>query len=142
MEDRYLYKAKRVDNGEWVEGFMVACDERIFIAQKPECNTSMHMLDGYWMGTYIEIDPSTLCQCTGLKDKDGKLIWENDIVGYVDMYSTESGYAEMNCAGEVLWDKETMSFQVTNRLSVESYEVLQECLILGNIFDNPELLEV
>lgn len=52
-----------------------------------------------------------------------------------------SGYAEADCAGEVLWDDETMSFQVTNRLSAESYEVLGECSVIGNIFDNPESLE-
>ena len=80
MEDRYLFKAKRLDNGEWVVGF-----------------------------------------------------W--------DTYSTENGQAEMDCIGKVVWDDETISFQVTNRLSAESYEVLDECSVIGNIFDNPELLE-
>lgn len=137
MNDRYLYKAKRVDNKEWVTGSLIVNnrDDEVYIgAYEPKESTI-----GLEWNIYI-VDPKTLCQCAGLKDENGKLIWENDIVGYVDMYSTESGYAEMNCAGEVLWDKETMSFQVTNRLSAESYEVLQECLILGNIFDDPELL--
>ena len=58
------------------------------------------------------------------------------------MYSTENGYSERGCVGKVVWDDETISFQVTNRLSAESYEVLDECLVIGNIFDNPELLEV
>lgn len=66
----------------------------------------------------------------------------NGIVAYCDTYSTESGLSEADCIGEVLWDDETMSFQVTNRLSAESYEVLDECSVIGNIFDNPELLEV
>lgn len=44
--------------------------------------------------------------------------------------------------GKVVWDDETISFQVTNRLSAESYEVLgDECSVIGNVFDNPELLE-
>lgn len=47
----------------------------------------------------------------------------------------------MDCIGKVVWDDETISFQVTNRLSAESYEVLDECSVIGNIFDNPELLE-
>lgn len=89
---------------------------------------------------YID-DESTICQCTGLKDKNGKLIWENDVVGFWDTYSTENGQAEMDCIGKVVWDDETISFQVTNRLSAESYEVLDECSVIGNIFDNPELLE-
>ena len=90
-----------------------------------------------------EVDPLTICQCTGLKDKNGNLIWENDIVAYWDSYSTENGLAEADCIGKVVWDDETISFQVTNRLSAESYEVLDdECSVLGNVFDNPELLEV
>ena len=89
-----------------------------------------------------EVDPSTICQCTGLKDKNRKLSWENDIVAYWDSYSTESGLAEADCIGKVVWDDETISFQVTNRLSAESYEVLgDECSVIGNVFDNPELLE-
>ena len=87
------------------------------------------------------MDKDTICRCTGLKDKNGNLIWENDVVAYWDTYSTESGYAEADCIGKVVWDAETISFQVTNRLSAESYEVLDECSVIGNKFDNPELLE-
>lgn len=92
---------------------------------------------------WYRVNPSTICQCTGLKDRNrnGNLIWENDIVAYLDTYSTDSGYSEADCIGEVVWDDETMSFQVTNRLSAESYEVLDECSVIGNIFDNPWLLE-
>lgn len=89
---------------------------------------------------WYRVDPSTICQCTGLKDKNGKLIWENDIVAYWDTYSTESGLAEADCDGQVVWEDETMSFQVTNRLSAESYEVLDECSVIGNIIDSPELM--
>ena len=87
------------------------------------------------------MDRDTIRQCTGLKDKNGNLIWENDIVGFWDTYSTENGQAEMDCIGKVVWDDETISFQVTNRLSAESYEALDECSVIGNVFDNPELLE-
>ena len=48
---------------------------------------------------------------------------------------------ESCCIGQVVWDNETLSFQVTERLSAESYEVLDECAVIGNIFDNKELLE-
>ena len=88
------------------------------------------------------VDSSTICQCTCLKDKNGNLIWENDIVSYWDSYSTESGLAEADCIGKVVWDDETISFQVTNRLSAASWEVLaDECSVVGNAIDNPELLE-
>lgn len=140
MNDRYLYKAKRIDTGEWVEGYLL----------HPHCTDSEKGVESYYFkerdenGWYSQriVEASTICQCTGLKDKNGKLIWENDIVAYWDTYSTESGYSEADCIGKVFWDGETMSFQVTGRLSAESYEVLDECSVIGNIFDNPELLEV
>lgn len=125
MKDRYLFKAKRVDNGEWIIGHYVN-GGFIIKTNHTEC---------------INILGDTLCQCTGLKDGDDKLIWENDIVGFWDAYSTDNGQAETDCIGKVVWDDETLSFQVTNRLSAESYEVLNECSIIGNIFDNPELLK-
>lgn len=90
---------------------------------------------------WYRVNPSTICRCTGRTDRDEKLIFEHDVIAYLDTYSTESGYAEADCAGEVVWDEETLSFQVTNRLSAESYEVLGECSVIGNKFDNPELLE-
>ena len=140
MEDRYLYKAKRLDNGEWVVGtllhksssFSIECDEYyIFDGIETSSKDDMDL-----------VDPTTICQCTGLKDKNGKLIWENDIVSYWDSYRTENGLAEADCIGKVVWDGETISFQVTNRLSAESWEVLDdECSVVGNAIDNPELLE-
>ena len=138
MEDRYLFKAKRIDNGEWATGSLITCEDGT-------CKIATSCLEGkanepILVCTY-DVDRDTICQCTGLKDKNGKLIWENDIVGYWDTYSTENGQAEMDCIGEVVWDGETLSFQVTNRLSSESYEVLDECSVIGNIFDNPQLLE-
>ena len=128
MEDRYLFKAK-IGNGYWTIGFLRCKDNKWYISNNAGSPFA------------YEVRPDTICQCTGLKDKNGKLIWENDVVAYWDTYSTENGYAEADCIGRVVWDAETISFQVTNRLSAESYEVLDECSVIGNIFDNPELLE-
>ena len=136
MNDRYLFRAKRVDNGEWVEGMPLFYQNGsiTIYGQKQAQTVGFHIQNnGY-------CDRNTLCQCTGLKDKNGKLIWENDVVGFWDTYSTENGQAEMDCIGKVVWDDETISFQVTNRLSAESYEVLDECSVIGNIFDNTELM--
>ena len=130
MNNRYLYRAKRTDNGEFIEGLLTIMWGQFHIINPDDENTAYPIYE------------STICQCTGLRDKNGKLIWENDIVAYWDTYSTESGYSEADCIGKVFWDGETMSFQVTGRLSAESYEVLDECSVIGNIFDNPELFEV
>ena len=147
MEDRYIYKAKRTDNGEWVIGNLITnvffrlgqSIPYILCSDKAEydCFEDFTEENGIF-----EVRPDAICQCTGLKDKNGKLIWENDVVGFWDTYSTENGQAEMDCIGKVVWDDETISFQVTNRLYAESYEVLDECSVIGNIFDNPELLGV
>ena len=95
-----------------------------------------HFIENY------EVDPTTICQCTGKTDIEKNLIFEHDVVSFLDATSTENGYSERWQVGEVLRDDETVSFQVTERLSAESYEVLGECQVLGNTIDNPELLEV
>ena len=136
MQDRYLFRAKRLDNGQWVQGFI--CKKKY--KSNKFYISCFHDKDDNEQ--FFAIDPDTICQSTGLKDKNGNLIWENDVVGFWDTYSTENGQAEMDCIGKVVWDDETISFQVTNRLSAESYEVIDECSVIGNIFDNPELFEV
>lgn len=146
MEDRHLFKAKRVDNGEWVIGNLITnvffrLGQSIPYILCPDKAEYDCFEDFTEENGIFEVRPDTICQCTGLRDKNGKLIWENDIVAYWDTYSTESGLAEADCDGQIVWEDETMSFQVTNRLSAESYEVLDECSVIGNIFDNPELIK-
>lgn len=146
MKERHLFKAKRKDSGEWVIGNCIddGVTGQVFIHTVGNSVNESDKVgeEGCLQFVAFEVAPSTICQCTGLKDKNGKLIWENDIVAYWDSYSTESGLAEADCIGKVVWDDETISFQVTNRLSAESYEVLDdECSVIGNVFDNLELLE-
>lgn len=85
MEDRYLFKAKRLDNGEWVIGNLIQNPffkgVRSWISSEQEDKTRLRSISrtqALWNS--IEVDQSTICQCTGLKDKNGKLIWENDVV--------------------------------------------------------------
>ena len=127
-----LFKAKKMGNGEWVEGdlsYIVHDKKRMYVFPAGGLDSA----DRY------EVYPETLCQYTGLKDKNGKRIWENDIVSFIDCSSTESGYVEHNCVGRVAWDCECASFRVSGTLSAEAW-VLQDCVVIGNIFDNPELL--
>ena len=141
MNDRYLFRAKRIENGEWVEGYYIYYPHGYYAEGEIEhilidTSTSVGLYKVY------SVDPSTICQCTGFYDEDEKKIFERDIVVFIDCTSTENGYSEHYCMGRVLWDEETGSFQVTERLSAESYEVLDRgCKVIGNMFDNPELME-
>ena len=135
MEDRYLFKAKRLDNGEWATGSLITCEDGTYkIATSyldGDTNIAILICD-------YEVDRDTICQCTGLKDKNGKLIWENDIVNV----STNKGntLCEIRYAGIVahfqLWQFKTIP-KTSTVLNLGNYE--EE--VIGNRFDNPELLE-
>ncbi len=139
MNDRYLFKAKRVDNGEWVTGYYVKgldmYDKEVHLIFEPATIFySNGEIDGW-----NEIDPPTICQCTGLKDKNGNLIWENDIVFVTDddgcSGQIDTGVGEIDFL-DGLW---YISGNVQNAL----YDI-DKCFqleVIGNIFDNKELLE-
>ena len=118
-----LFKAKRKDNGEWVEGDAI---------HEPIGMSIRHEKNG--MSVRVPVDPETLCQYTGLTDKNGKKIWENDILELPG----EDGYFVCE------WQEDTARFVLNGEgLTVDfdnywSYEVE----VIGNIFDNPDLLEV
>lgn len=88
----------------------------------------------------VEVDPSTICQCTGLKDKNGKLIWENDImVAHLDdRFPEDATYTRVVWNNNGFFTKEQGSEDILplDKFEQENFEVC------GNIFDNPELLEV
>lgn len=140
MEDRYLCKAKRVDNEEWVQGYLFDDgfeNGRIFIGGLVIEKYNGTACDD-WNVTgidFCEVDPSTICRCTGLKDKNGNLIWENDIIAYRDC--TEEKYV-------IAWELDKACFEYQQySCSIMNFDELSSCEVevIGNIFDNPELLE-
>lgn len=74
MNNRYLYKAKKRYNGDWVEGIYALCRGHHYILPVYDIDHGFDERYAEW----VEIDSSTLCQCTGLTDKNGRLIWENE----------------------------------------------------------------
>lgn len=125
MKDRYLFRGKTII-GDWVQGLLANTDDKWYISNKAGRPFA------------FEIRPESICQCTGLKDKNGNLIWENDIVRTV--------YDGNEHIYQVVWDESELDFKATN--GKENYESNFEYLpccdeieILGNCFDNPELLE-
>ena len=135
MKDRYLFKAKRIDDGEWEIGSLIALPTGEYeISNK--CNNPPDC-DNIWNKVVIthKVKPSTICQCTGLKDKNGNLIWENDIAVCRDF--TEEKYV-------IAWKQDEACFEYQQySCSIMNFEQLSGCEIevIGNIFDNPELLE-
>lgn len=128
MEDRYLFKAKRIDNGEWVEGYLIYAKKDCYVCENPyECMSEYSSLNGqsYGFGGFKLVDTSTICQCTGLKDKNGKLIWENDIVNATDVHC-------VFVDGIVV--------KVTDYNLMLNLYYSDELERVGNKFDNPELL--
>lgn len=136
--DRYLYKAKRLDNGEWVQGvpFEIEGKQVILIKDNENLLRVHYIEENMWTAEIyaIEVDASTICQCTGLKDKNGKLIWEKDIIrcrlGKVIVLWDEAQWKVKKCDDVFIWYKD-LYFWVSNR-NAEA---------IGNIFDNKELLE-
>lgn len=131
MEDRYLFRGKRIDNGEWVQGHLITDEQdkkKCFIAYifGTDEDGQPHDIDS------ALVDPSTICRCTGLKDKNGKLIWENDIV--------KINNSKVNTLITF------RDFEIICTIPNEKYykhrlEYDTEYEVVGNIFDNPELLE-
>lgn len=136
MEDRYLFRGKRLDNGEWLEGHLYCTGEHGYISDK--------------YADMVEVDSSTICQCTGLRDKTGKLIWENDLVKYLfsDTIAPIRYGSYQSCFDST--KTEHVGFYVD--WSVTDKEYMRKDLgywinmvnakIVGNKFDNSELLEV
>lgn len=131
-----LFKAKRVDNGEWVEGYYTECSGKAFVGIDI---SSMFEIFCAPVIKWFRVNPKTLCQFTGLCDKNGKRIWENDILmAHLDeSYPEDATYetVEWGVAGWVAHETGSTDREYIDKFDLEHYEVV------GNIFDNPELLQ-
>lgn len=150
MENRYLFRAKTKlivgtynsgkEEGEWVKGYL-RCD----------CGKWTVFQFEYDRANYIayEVDPSTICQCTGLKDKNGKLIWENDIIKYhfgsvyaPIKYGEYQSCFDSTSTGHIGFYVDWKGTKKDNMRKDLGYWInMISAEVVGNIFDNPELLE-
>lgn len=127
MEMRYLFKGKTIC-GDWVRGLLANNGDKWYISN----NAGRPFA--------FEIRPDTICQCTGLKDKNGRVIWENDIIKAWSQGTCAKGKIKQRIDGTWImypaWQKGEMWYLCPDNNGETTVEVI------GNIFDNPELLEV
>ena len=152
-----LFKGKKKDNGEWIEGYLLdggmPGEKRIFIGK---------LVIGKWTvmaDEFDEVDPDTICEYTGLTDKNGKKIWENDILmchgnsedlvktvfGEFGVRNIETGSIVDKVVG---WNYEIIPTDAISRCEPFCYSMpltkdyIDRCEmeVVGSIFDNPELL--
>ena len=134
--------AKRIDNGEWVEGSLLNLDSDsgyCYIVSTYEMASTLP-IKSLILDRMKLVDPETICQFTGLTDKNGKKIWENDICDRKEKYPeiVNMSNGDWTLDYSYVFDKElgssycNLGFYVNKRNCVE---------VRGNIFDNPELLK-
>ena len=134
-----LFKAKSIQTGEWIEGIPIKTHLGLFISF--EENPHYCSQYGYMeIDDILMVDEKTLCQFTGLCDKNGNKIWENDILmAHLDEYYPEDVTYETVEWGVAGWvGHETGSTdreEYLDEFDTEHFEVV------GNIFDNKELLQ-
>lgn len=161
-----IFRGKRLDNGEWVQGRSILTlitgqpeelkvyipqSGELFSAEEGKTTGNLFSING----TFYKVDPKTIGQYTGLKDENGTLIFEGDIIEFEDL-------------GEEGWEyKEGFNFTNRAKVTLENYRVeltdwysdnsarldemneywdafvdgFEFCEVIGNCHDNPELLK-
>lgn len=128
-----LFRGKSLKTGEWTQGYLFRCWERAYILWGM-VNDNADM---------TEVDPETVCQYTGLTDKNGRKIFEGDILKEniedpettgTDKFIYTVQYSDDHCA-----------FTTSDVINEGYFEPLGEYInenveVIGNIFDNPELI--
>ena len=160
MNREILFKAKRIDNGEWIEGYLFQTKEYCFIFPKVT-NGSYKISEKImkFVNPCYEVDKDTICQYIGLTDKNGNKIFEGDILkGFEYPFLSNkplSNEKEHNYFAEVVWFDNCPAFGLYTHKNPKSYvngisEGNTEFMegwesemweVIGNIFDNPELLK-
>ena len=124
-----LFRGKRLDNGEWVEGFYVHLHDTHKKKESHRIYPENAKEDfGVFYLNWFEVDPATAGQYTGLTDKNGKKIFEGDIIEI-------RGYVYCCC-----WDEGNLEFMLINEKESfgMGYAAFSRMNVIGNVHDNPK----
>lgn len=124
MQREILFRGKRADNGEWAEGYYLVA-------------AGMAFMSVFGVRSPVQVDCDTVGQYTGLTDQNGRKIFEGDILNFFNSDGEYTNY-------EVGWFKNRWSVVKCGTDSTDALDMFfcEHSDIIGNIHDNPELLEV
>lgn len=149
-----LFKAKRKDNGEWIEGSLIDLDiDSGYCYIVPAFKNASTLPINWLIADRMKlVDPETLCQFTGLYDKSGKKIWEGDIISY-QRDNDDCPFPNKDTKkrfGKVFYQgfRSTFAIGMGRNGSISINDDLWKYVqngnrveVIGNVFDNPELLQ-
>lgn len=140
MNERHLFRGKRVDNGEWVYGYLY------FISVNEINENNLVVIDKARIysrdeDTVYEVLAGTLGQCTGLRDTDDKPIFEGDIVLYSHPYKNRRCTCQIVYRGGAFIGDGFYMIHHDDPTDIWG-EGLEYITVLGNVYDNPELLKL
>ena len=160
MNERFLSRGKRKDNGEWVTGYYVFQRKRsgVFGQKISELDFDRHLIIDL-RGNSHEVIPETVVQCTGLNDKNGKWIFEGDVVKtqpFSDKpYSSKAKYKQhigvveyrLSHFKNSLYEQDYKSEWIVNikdygKFTCYDWSEFFQCEVIGNIHDNPNLYKL
>lgn len=123
MERKILFKAKRLYNGEWVEGYFYAKCGNAYIIEDRQSESMLNRNEA------VLVDPSTVCQFTGMKDEEGMNIFEGDLLAEKRFPMYEVGYVDSEFAASYIGEN-TFIFKLP--------ALSKGCVVCGSIYDRKE----
>lgn len=141
MNNRYICRGKRKDNGEWVEGYLIQ-GNKTYIATTEAINYMVVSTSCMASIELVEVIPETVGQCTGLKDKNGKLIFEGDIIR-TKKYGRVIAHSNVRDYDIFIITYVPAVFRIENiHRAFNLVGNSADYEVIGNIHDNPNLLKI
>lgn len=141
MENRYLFRGKRLDNGEWITGSFHTYGDGVFISEI-ELRSNQ---DENWQAVAEEVIPESVGQCTGKKDEKGSmLVYEGDVVKFTPLTFSNRQWSikfEKPHIGIVIYNKKRSCYDIKTNNDAHNLVQTVNIEIIGNKTDNPKLLE-